>query len=82
MFPTSDKGDAFRLTGLVQSQKWPIGFGLSSELVVWDQRGDVCNGEDGDFPYPLGVFPPARLLDWALGCVKNVCLVVGVSCEV
>jgi hypothetical protein len=69
------------LTGLVQSQKWPVGFGPSSELVVRDQGGDFWDGEDGDFPYPLRVFSPATPLDWALGCDKDVCPVVGVSCE-
>jgi hypothetical protein len=32
-------------------------------------------GEEGDF------WPPITLLDWALFCVKNVCPMVGVSCE-
>jgi hypothetical protein len=81
VIPAADKGDDFRLTGLIQSQKWPVGFGPSSELVVWDQGDDFWDGEDGDFPFPLGVFPPAMPLDWALGCDKDVCPVVGVSCE-
>jgi hypothetical protein len=33
------------------------------------------DGEEGDF------WPPITLLDWALFCVKNVCPMVGVSCE-
>ncbi len=31
--PIVDKGDDFRLNGLIQSHKWPVGFGLSSEMV-------------------------------------------------
>jgi len=70
----------FRLTGLAQSQKWPVGFGLSSELVVCDLGGDLWDGEDGDVPYPVGIFPPAMPSDWASGCDKDVCPVVGVLC--
>lgn len=44
----------------IQSQKWPVGFGIDSslELVVRDQGGNNWDGEDteedllGDFPYP------------------------------
>jgi hypothetical protein len=46
-----------------------------------DQGGGFWDGEDGNFPYPLHVFPPATHLGWALGCDKDVCPVVGVSCE-
>jgi hypothetical protein len=49
-----EDGD-FRLPGLVQSQKWPVGFGLSLELVVWDQGGDFWDGKGGDFPYPFSL---------------------------
>jgi hypothetical protein len=52
-----DKGGDSRLIGLIQCQKWPVGFGLSLETIVWDQGNDLWDGEDGDFPYPLGVFP-------------------------
>jgi hypothetical protein len=31
--PIVDEGDDFRLNGLIQSQKWPVGFGLSLEMV-------------------------------------------------
>jgi hypothetical protein len=49
---------------------------------VWDQEDDFWDGEDGDFPYPSSVFSPAMPLDWALGCDKDVCPVVGVLCGV
>jgi hypothetical protein len=32
--PTVEKGVDVRLNGLTQFQKWPIGFGLSGEIVV------------------------------------------------
>jgi hypothetical protein len=35
--------------------------------MVWEQGDDLWDEKDGDFPYPLGVFPPAMPLDWALG---------------
>jgi hypothetical protein len=79
--PNVGKGDDLRLTGLIQSQKWPIGFGPSSELVVWDQGDDFWDEVDGEFPYPLGVFPPAMPLDWALGYDEDFCPVKGGSCE-
>jgi hypothetical protein len=41
---------------LVESQKWPVGFGPSGEVVMWDQ-GEVCDGEDGVSPLHLGVYP-------------------------
>jgi hypothetical protein len=56
--PAADKGEDFRLTGLIQSQKWLVGFGPSSVIVVWDLGDNFWDGEDGDFPYPLGAFPP------------------------
>jgi hypothetical protein len=51
---------------LTQSQKWPVGFGLSREVVAWEQGDELWDGEDGDFPLPLGVFPPDWALDWEL----------------
>jgi hypothetical protein len=33
----AEKGVNIKLDGLIQSQKWPVGFGLSREIVVWDQ---------------------------------------------
>jgi hypothetical protein len=33
--PTAEKGVDVRLNGLTQSKKWPVGFGLSGEIVVW-----------------------------------------------
>jgi hypothetical protein len=55
-------------TDLVQSQKWPVGFGFgqSLELVVRDHGDDFWNEEDVYFPYPLGDFLPVTLLDWTL----------------
>jgi hypothetical protein len=36
-------------------------------MVVCDgEYGDFWGEEDGEFPYPLGDFPPTTLLDWAL----------------
>jgi hypothetical protein len=43
---------------LIQSQKWPVGFGLFGELVVWDQGDEVWDKEDGVSPFPLGVYLP------------------------
>jgi hypothetical protein len=48
--------------GLIRSQKWPVGFGPSGEEVAWEKGEELRDGEDGDFPLPLGVFPP----DWEL----------------
>jgi hypothetical protein len=76
--PATDKGGVIRSTGWVQSQKWPVSFGPSSGLVVRDQGGAFWDGEDGYFPYPLGFFPTTTF-DWALVCIKNVCLVVRIS---
>jgi hypothetical protein len=63
---TAEKGEDFRMNGLIQSQKWPVGFGPVREIVVWDQGDKVWGGEDGDSPYPLGVFHSDMPLDWAL----------------
>jgi hypothetical protein len=32
--PIADKEVSFRSDGLIQSQKWPVGFGLYGEIVV------------------------------------------------
>jgi hypothetical protein len=50
---------------LTQSQKWPVGIG-PSKVVVREQGDELWDGEDGDFPLPLGVFPPDWALDWEL----------------
>jgi hypothetical protein len=63
--PIAENGVNFRSDGLTQSQKWPVGFGLSGEIVVWDQGDEVWVGEGGDSPYPLGVCPPYMPL---IGC--------------
>lgn len=39
--PIAENGVNFRLDGLTQSQKWPVGFGLFGEIVVWDQGDEV-----------------------------------------
>jgi hypothetical protein len=44
---------------LSHSHSEKYGFGPSSEMAVSD-------GEDGECSYPLGDFPPATLLNWAL----------------
>jgi len=38
------------VNGLIESQKWPVGFGPSGEVVVRDQGVEVC---DGRLVYPL-----------------------------
>jgi hypothetical protein len=38
------------VNGLIESQKWPVGFGPSGEVVVRDQGVEVCDGEDGVSP--------------------------------
>ena len=44
-----------------------IGVGPSSKLVDSEEEFiDFLGGEEGDFPYPLGDFPLATLLDRAL----------------
>lgn len=37
--PAVDKEED-RLTGLIQSQQWPDGFGPSGEIFVWDQGNE------------------------------------------
>ena len=45
------------VTCLVQSQKWPIGFSPSLELVNSEEEDkDFKGGEDKYYPYPLGDF--------------------------
>lgn len=51
---------------LTQSQKWPVGFGLSWEVVAQEQGDELWDGEDVDFPLPLGVCPPDWAVDWEL----------------
>jgi hypothetical protein len=55
---TIDKGETPNTYGLIQSQEWPVGFSPFGEIVLWDQ------GEEGDSPHPLGVFPPDLHLEW------------------
>jgi hypothetical protein len=45
------KGEDFKLNGLTQSQKWPVGFSPSRENVVWDQGGEIWDGVNGDSPF-------------------------------
>jgi hypothetical protein len=58
------KGEDFKLNGLTQSQKWPVGFSPSREIVVWDQGGEIWDGANGDSPYPLDGFSPTL----SIGC--------------
>lgn len=69
--PTIGKDDDFRVNGLSQSQKWPVGFGPSREVVIWEQGDQIWNGEDGDSPYPLGVLPPNMALNWEVDSVEK-----------
>jgi len=62
--PIIEKGVNFRLDSLIQSQKWPEGFGPSGEIVVWVR-------EDGDSIYPLDVCPPDMPLDWVSDGVED-----------
>jgi hypothetical protein len=39
--PTAIKREDFRVNGLTQSQKWAVGFGLSGEVVAWEQGDEV-----------------------------------------
>jgi len=70
--PTAIKEEDFRVNGLTQSQKWPVGFGPSGEVVPWKQGDEVWDGEDGDSPYPLGVLPPELALDWELDSYEDM----------
>jgi len=69
--PTIEKGDDFKVNDLSQSQKWPVGFGPSGEVVVGEQGDKIWDGEDGDSPYPLGVLPPNMALDCELDSVED-----------
>jgi len=69
--PIAEKGVNFRSDGFIQSHKWAVGFGPSREIVVWDQGDKVWVGEDGDSPYPLGVYPPDIPLNWVSDGVKD-----------
>jgi hypothetical protein len=39
----------------------------SLEMVVWDQGDDFWDEEDGDFPYPFGVFSSHHALGLGFG---------------
>ncbi len=45
--PKVDKGEDLRMNSLIESQKWPIDFGSSGEVVVRDQGVEVWDGVDG-----------------------------------
>jgi hypothetical protein len=57
--PIAEKEANFESDGLTQSQKWPVGFGPSGEIVVWDQGVEDWVGEGGDSPCH-----PDLSLDW------------------
>jgi hypothetical protein len=40
-------------------------------VVVWEQGDKIWDGEDGEFPYPLGVLPPNLALDWEMDHVED-----------
>jgi hypothetical protein len=46
-----------------------------------DSSSALVVREDGDVSSPLGIFPLVTPLDWALFCVKDIGMVVGLSCE-
>jgi hypothetical protein len=64
--PNVGKDEDSGFNGLIQSQKWPVGFGLNGESIMWDQGDEFWYGEDGDSPYPLGVLHLDMPLDCAL----------------
>jgi hypothetical protein len=49
--PTAIKGEDFKVNGLTHSQKWPVGFGPSGEVVAWEHGDEVWDGEVSDSPY-------------------------------
>jgi len=61
--PNDEKDEDSRINGLIQSQKWPVGFGQDGESIVWDQGNEIWYGEDGESPYPFGVLDPDMPLD-------------------
>jgi hypothetical protein len=69
--PKVDKGEDLRMNSLIESQKWPVDFGSSGEVVVRDQGVEVWDGVDGASPSPLGVYPPDMHLDWAGDCEED-----------
>jgi hypothetical protein len=66
------------VNGLTQSQKWPISFYPSQEVVAWEQHDGVWDREDSDSLYPLGILPPDLALAWELDSVEdtNLSLVI------
>jgi hypothetical protein len=52
--PYVGKGDDSKVNGLSQSQKWPVGFGPSGEVIVWEQGDEIWDGEGWRFPLPFG----------------------------
>jgi len=63
--PLAEKGEDLRVNGLIEFQKWSVGFGPSGEVVVWDQGNEVWDGKNGVSPFPLGVYLLDMHLDWA-----------------
>jgi hypothetical protein len=60
-----------RVNGLIESQKWLVGFGPSREVIMPDQGVEVWDGEDGVSPSPLSVYLPDMHLDWAKDCEED-----------
>lgn len=76
--PTVDKGEDLRVNGLIEFQKWLVGFGLSGEVVVQDQGVEVWDGEDGVSSFPLGVYLPNMHLDWVEDCEEDEVLLLDI----
>jgi hypothetical protein len=56
---------------LSQSQKWPVGFYPSGEVVVWEHGDEIWDGDVRDSPYPLYVLPANMALDWEVDSVED-----------
>jgi len=63
----------FRSDGLIQSQKWLVGFGLFGEIVVWDQGvEDLVGEEEGKERLKCcSLSAPDMPLDWASDGVED-----------
>jgi hypothetical protein len=70
--PITVKGEDFRVNALAKLQQWPIGFGPSREVVVWEHSDEVWDGEVEDSPYLLGVLPPELVVDWEMDDIEDV----------
>jgi hypothetical protein len=71
--PIAEKEVNFKSDGLIQSQKWLVGFGLFGEIVVWDQRvEDLVGEEEGKERLKCcSLSAPDMPLDWASDGVED-----------